>query len=194
MSASAPARSCAPDGRHGALRMHVWSAADADEMGAYWARNREHLEPTQPRRDSAFWTARGQRQRIERAAADVASGRMVALLVREEGRMVAEAGLTDIVGGAFCSANLGYSVDGGRLRIGIGSWAVQAAVDIAFNELGLHRVQAGTMVRNVASQGVLLRCGFARIGVAPGYLAIAGAWEDHVLWQLVNRELAPPGG
>jgi ribosomal-protein-alanine N-acetyltransferase len=30
---------------------------------------------------------------------------------------------------------------------------------------------------------VLARVGFERIGFAPGYLKIAGQWQDHVLFQ-----------
>jgi [ribosomal protein S5]-alanine N-acetyltransferase len=181
------------DDRHGALRLHPWSSADVEEMGAYWARNREHLQPTQPTRESSFWGVEGQRQRVERAADHVAVGRMLPFLVREDGWLVAEIGLSDVVRGAFCSANVGYSVDGARLRRGIASWAVEAVVDIAFSDLGLHRVQAGTMVDNIASQAVLQRSVFERIGVATRYLAIAGAWRDHVLWQRINEAGAPPG-
>jgi ribosomal-protein-alanine N-acetyltransferase len=185
-------RTGAPDGRRGQLQISVWSEDDIDELGAYWMRNREHLLPTQPHRDPAFWTVDGQRQRVERAADDVATGRIVPFLVREDGRLVGEVMLSDVAGGAFCSANLGYSVDGQRLRLGIAAWAVAAVVDVAFSDLALHRLQAGTMLDNIASQKVLERCEFVRIGVAAQYLAIAGSWRDHVLWQRTNPGMPPP--
>jgi ribosomal-protein-alanine N-acetyltransferase len=184
-------RTVAPTDRHGELRIHVWSAADVDDLGDYWSRNRAHLSPTQPHRDDDFWTVEGQRARVQRAAHDVAIGRMYPFLVREDGRLVAEVGLSDVARGAFHSCHLGYSVDGNRLRRGIASAAVAAVVDIAFSEIGLHRLQAATMVENVASQGVLRRCEFERIGVATAYLAIAGGWRDHVLWQRVNATMEP---
>ena len=34
------------------------------------------------------------------------------------------------------------------------------------------------------------RNGFARFGVAPGYLRIAGAWRDHAMYQLLNPACA----
>jgi ribosomal-protein-alanine N-acetyltransferase len=173
------------------LRIHPWSSADVEDLGAYWERNRAHLSPTQPLRDDSFWTVDGQRQRLERASHDIAVGRMIPFLVREDGVLVAEVTLSDLTRGAFCSSHLGYSVDGERLRRGIASWAVEAVVGMAFTDLGLHRLQAAAMVDNVASQRVLQRCGFDRIGVAAGYLAIAGRWADHVLWQRINAERAP---
>jgi ribosomal-protein-alanine N-acetyltransferase len=185
-------RTGAPDGRRGQLQISVWSEDDIDELGAYWMRNREHLLPTQPYRDPVFWTVDGQRQRVERAAHDVAIGRMVPFLVRENERLVAEVVLSEVVGGPFCSANIGYSVDGRRLRLGIAAWAVAAVADVAFSDLGLHRLQAGTMLDNIASQKVLERCDFVRIGVAAQYLAIAGSWRDHVLWQRTNPGMPAP--
>lgn len=53
----------------------------------------------------------------------------------------------------------------------------------AREEFGLHRLEAGTLVDNKASQRVLTKCGFAEIGLAPGFLHIDGAWRDHVLFQ-----------
>ena len=51
--------------------------------------------------------------------------------------------------------------------------------------LGLHRVEAGTLVHNVASQRVLLRTGFSQYGLAPKFLFIAGDWQDHILFQRI---------
>ncbi len=49
--------------------------------------------------------------------------------------------------------------------------------------LGLHRLEAGTMVENVASQRVLEACGYEQYGLAPKLLFLNGAWRDHVLFQ-----------
>jgi ribosomal-protein-alanine N-acetyltransferase len=179
------------DHRHGPLRIELWSGDDVEDLGAYWERNRTHLMPTQPQRDESFWTVEGQRQRLERAAPDVSAGRVFPFLVREDGALVAEVTLSDVTHGAFCSSHVGYSVDGERLRRGIASWSVDAVAGMAFTELRLHRLQAATMVDNIASQRVLQRCSFDRIGVAARYLAIAGRWADHVLWQRINAEPAP---
>jgi hypothetical protein len=48
---------------------------------------------------------------------------------------------------------------------------------------GLHRVEAATLLDNVASQMVLRRVAFTEIGLAPRYLPIAGEWRDHLLFR-----------
>ncbi len=91
-------------------------------------------------------------------------------------------GVSNIVEGAFRSANLGYWVAQDHNRRGIATQAVQLAVRWAFDERGLHRLEAGTLVDNLASQRVLERNRFARIGLSPRYLRIAGEWRDHILF------------
>lgn len=56
---------------------------------------------------------------------------------------------------------------------------------MARDELGLHRIEASTLLHNAASQRVLLKAGFQQIGMAPRYLQIAGKWQDHYLYQVV---------
>lgn len=57
---------------------------------------------------------------------------------------------------------------------------------IAFTQLGLHRLQAETLVHNTGSQRVLTRNGFAPYGIAPQYLKIADEWQDHILYQVLT--------
>lgn len=63
--------------------------------------------------------------------------------------------------------------------------AVNETSGLAADELHLHRIQAGTLVDNVASQTVLRKCGFIEFGLAPEYLLIAGRWQDHRVFQRI---------
>jgi [ribosomal protein S5]-alanine N-acetyltransferase len=75
---------------------------------------------------------------------------------------------------------LGERQNSGR---GLATAAVRGIIRVAFDELRLHRIQAGTLLHNVRSQRVLERNGFHRFGVSPAYLNIAGRWQDHALYQ-----------
>ena len=66
--------------------------------------------------------------------------------------------------------------------------AVDAVLTVARDDLHLHRVEAATLLHNAASQRILLRAGFERIGLAPRYLRIAGEWQDHALFQRILGE------
>ena len=93
--------------------------------------------------------------------------------------------LTGIVRGPFLSANLGYWLDHELTGQGIGTAAVLHAVNYSRTALGLHRIQAATLLHNTASRRILQRTGFREIGVAQQYLKIAGRWQDHLLHQLI---------
>jgi ribosomal-protein-alanine N-acetyltransferase len=89
------------------------------------------------------------------------------------------------VRGAFQSCSLGYWVSADANGRGLATRAVREIAGIAFGGLGLHRIQAATLLDNARSQRVLERNGFVRIGMAPAYLNIAGRWQDHFLYQLI---------
>jgi [ribosomal protein S5]-alanine N-acetyltransferase len=151
--------------------------------------NREFLAPWEPIRDPEHFTLAGQRAEIEKVVSDQRRGLTVARVILDQDRIIGRVTLSNIVRGAFQSCNLGYwisRVDTGR---GHASAAVAEIVALAFSDLGLHRIEAGTLPHNAASQRVLEHNGFERFGLARQYLQIAGRWQDHALFQKIK-----PGG
>jgi ribosomal-protein-alanine N-acetyltransferase len=154
------------------------AADDAPELAALLVENRAFLAPFEPHRDERFYTAEGQREHLER------EGKHDFAILDGVG-IVGTLQLSNVVRGPLQSANLGYWVAERLNGRGLATKAVADVILVAFGELGLHRLEAGTLVDNVASQRVLEKNGFERIGVARGYLHIGGAWRDHVLFQLL---------
>lgn len=154
---------------------------DAAELAAAYASNRDFLAPFEPVRPEEFFTAEGQRARL---AAPPADGWRFAI-VDDGGAIAGALNISNVVRAAFRSANVGYWVAQSHNGRGLATAAVGEAVAFAFGEGALHRLEAGTLVDNLASQRVLEKNGFERIGVAPRYLHIGGEWRDHVLFQRV---------
>lgn len=165
------------------VRVRLAEVEDADEQAALLVANRAFLEPWEPSRSDSWYTAKHQRERLAESLARRADGLEYPGVIMVDDRMAGRVNLNNIVQGAFRSADLGYWVGQSDTGHGVATAAVGAILTIAFDELGLHRVQAGTLLHNGASQRVLERNGFTRIGVAPDYLKIAGRWQDHVLFQ-----------
>ncbi|HEY3503514.1 MAG TPA: GNAT family protein [Actinocatenispora sp.] len=164
------------------------TADDAPALAALLVANRGHLAPWEPRRGEEYFTVDGQRAAIDDLLRKHDAGSHVPHVIVDDGRVVGRTTLSDVVGGFFQSCALSYWVAADVTGRGVASAAARSMVRIAFGELGLHRVQAETLVDNVASQRVLARTGFVRIGLAPGYLKIAGRWQDHVLFQLLRPD------
>ncbi|WP_433385812.1 GNAT family N-acetyltransferase [Actinoplanes sp. CA-142083] len=161
------------------------ATSDAPELAALFAANREFLAPWEPFRPEEFYTAEGQRSYLEDVLRQTAAGATVPHVIVDDGRIVGRITLSGIIRGPFLSASLGYWVAESANGRGVASAAVARMTKLAFDELGLHRVDASTLVHNAASQRVLQRNGFQRYGLAPRYLKINGEWRDHVLFQLL---------
>jgi ribosomal-protein-alanine N-acetyltransferase len=97
--------------------------------------------------------------------------------------------LNEIVMGAFQSAYLGYYGMANFSRTGLMTDALRAAVGYAFNELGLHRLEANIQPDNLASIALVRRVGFKQEGFSPRYLRIDGEWRDHERWALLADRL-----
>ena len=157
--------------------------ADADALFALRRENRDFLAPWEPAPPPGGESLAGTRNGVAHLREAHANGTCVPLVILDGERIVGRVTLSNIVRSALQSAIVGYWVaepDNGR---GHASAAVAAVLELAFGELGLHRVEAGTLVHNTASQRVLARNGFERYGLAPEYLRIGGRWQDHVLFQ-----------
>jgi len=160
----------------------IVSADDAAPLAATLRENRAFLAPWEPLRSENYFTVEAQRAALERALDAYARESMVPLVILDNGQVVGRITINGVTRGAFQSASIGYWVSQQHNGRGLATAAVADAMTIAFGELGLHRLQAETLLHNTASQRVLMRNGFRPFGIAPAYLKIAGKWQDHVLF------------
>jgi [ribosomal protein S5]-alanine N-acetyltransferase len=116
------------------------------------------------------------------------TGPNVGLVAREaaSNKIVGVVNINEIVGGAFQSAYLGYYGMLSFSRQGLMTEALRAAVNYAFEDLGLHRLEANIQPENIASIALVRRLGFRKEGFSPGYLRIDGQWQDHERWALLT--------
>ena len=154
---------------------------DAAELAALYAANHEFLAPYEPVRPEEFFTADGQRERFERQAADGTHP----FAILDGDAIAGTINVFHIVREVLQSCTIGYWIDQARNGRGLATGAVEAVVAYAFGELELHRVEAATLLDNVASQRVLEKAAFDRIGVARRFLRINDEWRDFVLFQRV---------
>jgi ribosomal-protein-alanine N-acetyltransferase len=101
-------------------------------------------------------------------------------------RIIGTVGFNNIVKGAFLSCHLGYKLDKDEINKGYITEAIQKGIDIVFNELGLHRIEANILPENKRSLRVVEKLGFYNEGLAYKYLKINGKWEDHIHMVLLN--------
>lgn len=170
------------------------SEAYATPLAAYFERNKERFARWEPRRPPEFYTAAWWR---DRASADVRLAnedrnyRWVVLEKTDRSRVVGMLHFANVVRGAFHSCHLGFSIDGALEGGGWMREALERAIQWAFSDLHLHRIEANHRPENVRSAGILKRLGFVPVGYARDYLLIDGEWRDHVLTARINDRWTP---
>ncbi|MET9673292.1 GNAT family protein [Streptomyces sp. NPDC006482] len=167
------------------FRIRPADPGDASALAAALLRNRAHMKPWEPYRPERYYTAEGQAERL-------ADGGVRWFAVEGE-TVIGSATLSGIVLGPFRSGSLGYWVDREHTGRGLATALVEEACRTAREELGMHRIEACTVLDHHVSQRVLAKSGFARIGTAPRYLHIDGEWRDHQLFQRLLHDDPPPG-
>ena len=159
----------------------------------YVVRNREFFAPWNPAVDETFYTLAFQADRLRLDRELRAQDRAVRLwLFKREDRaferIVGDLAFSNIVRGAFQSCHLGYKIDGAEGNRGLMTEALACAIRLAFEKLKLHRIEANIMPRNARSIRVVEKLGFINEGRSRKYLKIAGVWEDHLHFVLVNPD------
>jgi ribosomal-protein-alanine N-acetyltransferase len=99
--------------------------------------------------------------------------------------------VSEIVRGVFQSAFLGYYAFTPHARKGYLREGLELTVRHAFDELGLHRLEANVRPENVASVQLIRSLGFEPRSRSPRYLLLDGDWRDHVGYVRL-RDADPP--
>lgn len=128
-------------------------------------------------------------RRLTRAAR---LGECLPFAVTYEGALVGQLTIGSIVRGAFKCGYAGYWVDQAVAGRGVMPTALALAVDHCFGAVGLHRVEVNIRPENRASRRVVEKLGFREEGLHLRYLAIDGAYRDHIGYALTAEDV--PGG
>ena len=86
---------------------------------------------------------------------------------------------------------IGYDLASAYRRQGYASEALEVLLEVGFEDMELHRIEALVMVDNVASAGLLRKCGFSEEGILRDYDFFKGAFHDLRFFSLLEGEFDP---
>jgi len=112
------------------------------------------------------------------------------LVVRnEDGALAGMYNVSQIFRGGFQNAYLGYAAFAPLAGHGYMRESMPLLLAYAFEDLGLHRLQANVQPENARSVELLRGSGWREEGFAPRYLEIRGEWCDHLLFAILADEV-----
>lgn len=172
----------------------VLRVAHRDEVAKivrYLRRNREHLQPWEPKRDDGYFTDFAWAGAPERDQSDARHGiglRFRLLLPDGDGEFIGTVGLRNVSPAPTHSCVLGYSMDAQFQGQGLMKEALEAVIRFAFEKLNLRRIEACYMPANERSARLLKSLGFEVEGLLRSSLEVNGRWEDHVICSRINPD------
>ncbi len=174
------------------LYLRPAASSDYSSWSRLRAASRAFLEPWEPTWPEDDLTHAAFRRRLRRQEEDIARDEAYAFLIFDQtsDQMLGGVTLGGVRRGVAQAGTLGYWMGAPHAGNGRMTRAVAAVVDFAFSKLRLHRVEAACLPENAPSIALLERNGFKREGYARGYLKIDGAWRDHLLFALIEADLA----
>ena len=148
------------------------------------------LDPWEPKRARDHLSVSAFRTRVRHAAHVTKLDRALPLFLFEKrsDTLLGAITLDNVQRGPARYASVGYWIGEPFAQHGYMSEALVATVQHAHHEMGLGRVQAGCLPENVASQKLLVKCGFTFEGYAQSYLQIAGQWRTHCIYANLDTE------
>lgn len=170
------------------VNLKVLNPSDDEQMLSYYIRNRDYLAEFEPTRDEKFYTVETQRKILSDGYIQYLNGRSANFGIIKDDVLIGKIQVSNIVEGIFKNAFVGYSIDKEYQGRGYMKESVSLVLKYAFDELGLHRIEASTLVDNYKSQSVLKACGFKQIGLNEKYLYINGKWRDHISFYRVKEK------
>ena len=163
---------------------------DLEELVEMEMRNKELFEQFSVTRRPDFYSIEGQALRLQMHEASWQNDSQYnfGVFLNEPDTLVGSINLVQVVRGPVQSAIMGYTVDQNHNGKGYATEAAKLLVVYAFQQLGLHRIEAGVMPHHGASIRVLEKAGFHKEGIAVKNVRINGVWQDHQILAIINPE------
>lgn len=174
------------------LMLKILDKSCAQIVLDYFLRNKTFLEEWEAQGPKDFYTVHYHEKRLEEDLINISTGKGLRFWIfkkTEPDKTIGTISFNNIVRGAFLSCHLGYKLDEAELNKGYITEAIKKGIDIVFNEISLHRIEANIMPKNKRSLRVVEKLGFYNEGLAYKYLKINGKWEDHIHMVLLNENV-----
>jgi ribosomal-protein-alanine N-acetyltransferase len=172
------------------IYIRLLEQSDAEARLRLNLNNKEFFQTYTPKREEAFYTLEMQlkiiEEDMEQSKNDVRYS--FGIFLNETDELIGNVALTEVLRGPLQSCYIGYYLDQQQNGKGCMTEAVKLAVDFAFRELKLHRIEAGVMPHNIRSMRVLEKAGFHKEGIAVKNVKINGKWEDHQVLAIVAAD------
>lgn len=163
----------------------------SEDLKKYLLENEKFLASWEPERDKNYYNQENLKRIINSQIIEIEEkkGLYLYIYLKDTNELIGTIGISGIIYGPFLSCFLGYKLSEKYINNGYMTEALKKTVEVCFNDLKLHRIEANVVPGNIRSKKVLEKLGFIKEGTSRKYLKINGIWEDHEHYVLLNDEI-----
>ncbi len=171
------------------LNLRVATIEDAQKVAMFLSRNKEIIEKYEAIKPENYYEIEYQEKLIEaelKATLEFNYLRYYVFKKNNPNIIIGTVSFGNIIKEPYLCCNIGYKFDLLFQRQGYATEAIQASLDVVFEEFRLHRVEAYIMEDNIASISLVNKLGFEYEGKAKKNIRVAGVWEDHLRFAKIS--------
>lgn len=169
--------------------VRTFQEKDARSLTGLVSRNKYFWSTYEPLNRPDYYTVETQYKKIQESLYLMSSQREFTFGIYALGtdHLIGHIALYSVKRLPYSSGFVGYAMDEAYVGKGIVTEAVELIVNFAFEEVGLHRIEAYVAPENKASIRVLEKVGFLQEGLLRKLLYINGKWVDHYMYAILEE-------
>jgi ribosomal-protein-alanine N-acetyltransferase len=171
------------------LLLKVLSPENSIAVLDFYTRNKDFFEPFEPDRMDTFYSESFQHANLVYEYNLFCQFKYLRLWLfhkDDPNTVIGTICFSNIVKGAFQTCMVGYKMDQNHCNKGYAKEALSYAVQLIFQEYGLHRIEAFVLPSNEPSIKLLKGIGFEYEGIAKKCIKLDGIWKDHLRYAMVD--------
>ncbi|MCI9176087.1 MAG: GNAT family N-acetyltransferase [Lachnospiraceae bacterium] len=175
------------------LELKILDDTASDKVLQFYLDNREMIEKYETDRPSQFYTEKFQKMLLQGEYNLAVKQKSLRFWVLEQGRpeqVVGTVSFHNIKHGFYQCCELGYKFDQRFWGRGYALESISRGIQVVFEELKMHRIEACVLPGNMPSRKLLLKLGFEFEGIKKQSVMLHGKWMDHELYALLSEEPA----
>lgn len=171
------------------LILKVLRPEAAGDVLSFFLKNKDIFEKYEAARPENFYTLKYQKSMLiceYNYAIQLSAIRFYVFLKENPTQIIGTISFRNITHSIYESCEVGYKFDSDFWHKGYATEALLEGIDIMFEDLKLHRIEACVMPKNLPSIRLLESLYFKREGLLRQNARINGQWEDHYLYSLIH--------
>ncbi len=175
------------------LELKILDDTKAGQVLEFYLDNQEIFEEYETDRPPQFYTEDFQRLLLEGEYNLIVKGMFLRFWVYEKSQpdqIIGTVSFHNIKREFYQRCELGYKFDQRYWGRGYARESISKCIQVAFEELRLHRMEAYVLPKNTESRRLLKSLGFELEGIKKQSVKLHGVWQDHELYALLAEEEA----